>query len=66
VIPDSGAFTECCDVGAVTIMTDVVVYIHDGVPTEVRNYGLMTDLRPVLENNWISPLVERLRPRREW
>ncbi len=46
------AFVECGDLAAVTMTADVVVYVDDGLPAELRSYDLMGDLRPVIANNW--------------
>jgi hypothetical protein len=35
------------------MLADVIVYIDDGLPNELRNYDLMADLRPVIKNDWI-------------
>ena len=49
----STAFVQCEDVASVTMLADVIVYIDDGLPNELRNYDLMADLRPVIKNDWI-------------
>jgi hypothetical protein len=49
----SAAFVECNEPATVRISADVVVYVDDGLPAEVKNYDLMSDLRPVIENNWM-------------
>ncbi len=49
---DSMVFALCEDPFAVTMMVDVIAYIDDGLPAELRNYNLMADLQPVIEKKW--------------
>jgi hypothetical protein len=49
------AFTGCEDIAAVRIAADVVVYIDDGLPAELRNYDLMADLQPIMKSGWRVP-----------
>jgi hypothetical protein len=49
------AFFDCVDTAAVTMTGDVIVYIDEGFPAELRNYDLMEALRPVIDNNWTIP-----------
>jgi hypothetical protein len=42
------SFSECQELAAVTMMADVIVYLDDGLPAELK-HDLMADLRPVIE-----------------
>ena len=46
------AFVDCPDLGRVTMMADVTVFVDNGLPSELTNYDLMADLRPVIDAKW--------------
>jgi Putative DNA-binding domain len=48
-------FVGCPEISAVTMSADIIAYIDDGLPTEINNYDLMVDLRPVIETKWSLP-----------
>jgi hypothetical protein len=53
IVVSSLAFAQCRDLAAVSMTADVIVYVDDGLPAEVKSYDLMADLRPVIEDNWM-------------
>jgi hypothetical protein len=46
-------FEHCQDPAGTTMTADIGVYVDDGLPAELKNYDLMSDLRPVIANGWI-------------
>jgi hypothetical protein len=45
-------FHGCEAIDAVRISAQVIVYIDDGLPAELREYDLMADVRPVIDGGW--------------
>ncbi len=44
------------DISGVTLVADIMVFIDNGLPCEVRNYDLMADLRTLvgaLDSEWL-------------
>lgn len=46
------AIRECPEPADVGMRLDITVFVDNGLPSELRNYDLMADLRPIIDAQW--------------